>query len=157
MKTEFRLEKFSNGMHYIFVDNNIIDTFRNIGNKRAVCRLNDQIEFHCAFMPKKEGGHFVNIGATICKKLKIKEGSTVTAAFTADNTEYQFELPEELSEVLKLDIDANIIFQNLTEGNQRGLIYLVTQVKSSHKRIERALKIAERLKNGITSPRTILK
>lgn len=157
MKTAYRLEKFSSGMHYIMVDNNIVDTFKNIGNKRAICRLNDQIEFHCAFMPKKEGGHFVNIGTTICKKLKIKEGSTVTATFKADKTEYQFEMPEELSEVLNLDTDANNIFHSLTEGNQRGLIYLVTQVKSSDKRIERALNIAVRLKNGITSPRTILK
>ena len=157
MKIEYKLEKFGSGMHYIMVDKEIVDTFKNIGDKRALCRLNDQIEFHCAFMPKKEGGHFVNIGATICKKLKIKEGSTVKATFAADKTEYQFEMPEELNEVLNLDVDANNIFHSLTEGNQRGLIYLVTQVKSSDKKIERALKIADRLKNGIISPRTILK
>lgn len=157
MKTAYRLEKFSSGMHYIIVDKDIVDTFKNLGDKRAVCKLNDQVEFHCAFMPKKEGGHFVNIGTTICKKLKIKEGSTVTATFTVDKTAYQFEMPEELIEVLYLDTDANNIFHSLTEGNQRGLIYLVTQVKSSDKRIERALKIADRLKNGITSPRAMLK
>jgi hypothetical protein len=157
MKTEYKLDKFSSGMHYIMVDSNIVDTFKNIDNKRAICRLNDQVEFHCAFMPKKEGGHFVNIGLTTCKKLKIKEGSIVTATFKTDNSEYPFEMPEEFSEVLNLDTDANNIFQNLKDGNQRGLIYLVTQVKSSDKRIERALKIADRLKNGITSPRTILK
>ena len=157
MKSEYRLERFASGMHYIMVDKDIVDTFKNRGDKRAICRLNNQIEFHCAFMPKKEGGHFVNIGLTICKKLKIKEGSTVTAAFTADTTAYQFEMPEELHEVLTQDADAHSIFNSLTEGNQRGLIYLVTQVKSSHKKIERALKIADRLKNGITSPRTILK
>lgn len=157
MKTAYRLEKFSSGMHYIIVDKDIVDTFKNLGDMRAVCKLNDQVEFHCAFMPKKEGGHFVNIGTTICKKLKIKEGSTVIATFTVDKTVYQFEMPEELIEVLDLDTDANNIFHSLTEGNQRGLIYLVKQVKSSDKRIERALKIADRLKNGITSPRTMLK
>jgi hypothetical protein len=157
MVTQYQLEKFDSGMHYIMVDNSIVDSFKIIGDKRAICRLNDQIEFHCAFMPKKEGGHFINIGATICKKLKIKEGSTVTATFTTDKTEYQFEMPEELIEVMNLDSDANNIFHTLTEGNQRGLIYLVTQVKSSDKRIERALKITDRLKDGITSPRTILK
>ena len=108
-------------------------------------------------MPKKEVGYFVNIGATICKKLKIKEGSIVTATFTMDNTEFKFEMPEELKEVLHSDSDANNVFNKLSEGNKRGLMYLVAQVKSSEKRIERALKIAERLKNGITSPRIILK
>lgn len=157
MTTAYTLEKFSSGMHYIMVDNNIVDSFKEGGNDRAMCRLNDQVEFHCAFMPKKEGGYFVNIGTAICKKLKMKEGSTVTASFTVDNSAYQFEMPEELRSVLHLDAEASTIFHTLKKGNQRGLIYLVTQVKLSNKRIERALKIADRLKSGITSPRTILK
>lgn len=157
METTYKLEKFASGMHYILVDKDLVEKFKHIGDKRALCRLNDQVEFHCAFLPKKEGGYFVNIGSTICKKLKIKEGSLVTATFSVDKTEYQFEMPEEMIEVLNLDSEANHIFHSLSSGNQRGLIYLVTQVKSSDKRIERALKIADRLKIGITSPRTILK
>ena len=144
-------------MHYILLEKKVVSLFTKDGNKRVICRINDQIEFHCAMMPKKEGGHFINIGSTICKKLKIKEGSKVTATFLPDNSEHQFEIPEELKEVLNTDPYANNIFQTLTKGNQRGLIYLVTQVKTSNKRIERSLKIAARLKNGITSPRTILK
>ncbi len=106
---------------------------------------------------QKRRGHFINIGLTICKKLKIKQGSKVSAVFSVDQTEYQFEMPEELQEVLGTDKEAKEIFHSLTKGNQRGLIYLVVRVKSSDKKIERALKIAERLKNGITSPRIILK
>jgi uncharacterized protein YdeI (YjbR/CyaY-like superfamily) len=66
-------------------------------------------------------------------------------------------MPEELKEVLDTDDEANKIFHTLTAGNQRGLIYLLSLVKSSDKKIERALKIAERIKLGITSPRLILK
>jgi uncharacterized protein YdeI (YjbR/CyaY-like superfamily) len=58
---------------------------------------------------------------------------------------------------LDTDDEANKIFHALTAGNQRGLIYLLSLVKSSDKKIERALKIAERIKQGITSPRLILK
>jgi hypothetical protein len=157
MVTEYLLEKFDSGMHYILLDKKTVATLTKDDNKRAICKLNDEVEFHCALMPKKEGGHFINIGSTICKKLKIKEGSKVTATFKIDNTEYQFEMPEELKEVLDTDPKADKIFHSLTEGNQRGLIYLVAQVKSSDKKIERALKIVEKIKNGITSPRLILK
>ncbi len=66
-------------------------------------------------------------------------------------------MPEELEEVLNIDLDAHTKFHSLTAGNQRSLIYLVTQVKSSEKRIERALKIAEKIKNGVTAPRHIFK
>jgi len=157
MTQEYILEKFDSGMHYIMLDKQTVDAFSKNGNKRILCTINDQVEFHCAIMPKKEGGHFINIGSTICKKLKIKEGSKVNAVFLVDNSEYQFEMPEELKEVLNTDPEADKIFHSLTAGNQRGLIYLVTQVKSSDKKIERALKIVERIKNGVTSPRIILK
>lgn len=66
-------------------------------------------------------------------------------------------MPEEFKEVLNSDQEADEIFHSLTEGNQRGLIYLVSQVKSSDKKIERALKIVARIKNGVTTPRVILK
>jgi uncharacterized protein YdeI (YjbR/CyaY-like superfamily) len=66
-------------------------------------------------------------------------------------------MPEELKVVLEMDVEADKLFHKLTEGNQRGLMYLVTLVKSSDKRIERALLIAEKIKVGITAPRLILK
>lgn len=157
MTHEYTLEKFDSGMHYMMLNEQTVADLTKNGNKRILCKINDQVEFHCAIMPKKEGGHFINIGSTICKKLKIKEGSKVKAVFSLDNSEYQFEMPEELKEVLNSDPEADHIFHALTEGNQRGLIYLVTQVKSSDKKIERALKIVERIKDGVTSPRIILK
>jgi hypothetical protein len=154
---EYIVQKFSNGMHYILPDSKIIYRLTKNGNKRAICELNDIAEFHCAFMSKKEGGHFIIIGAALRKKLKIKSDSKVKAAFSADKSEYQFEMPEELKEVLDTDPAAHKIFHSLTKGNQRGLMYLVTLVKSSDKKIERAIKIAEKIKAGITSPRLILK
>lgn len=157
MATEYILEKFDGGMHYIMLDRKTVLALTKNQNRRAICRLNDEVEIHCAIMPKKDGGHFINIGAAICKKLKIRKGSKLKAVFSVDTSPYQFEMPEELMEVLNMDQEAGNIFHSLTEGNQRGLIYLVTQVKSSDKRIERALKIAERLKHGIISPRSILK
>lgn len=157
MATEYLLEKFDSGMHYLLLEEETVLELTKNDNKRVICKINNAIEFHCGIMPKKEGGYFINIGLTICKKLKLSEGSKITVSFSIDKTEYQFEMPEELKEVLNSDFEANQIFHSLTEGNQRGLIYLVSQVKSSDKKIERALKIIAKIKNGITSPKVILK
>ena len=59
--------------------------------------------------------------------------------------------------MLDTDEAANKIFESLTDGNKRGLIHLITIPKSSDKKIERALLIAEKLKIGISSPRLVLK
>lgn len=144
-------------MHYFMVDKKTVETFAKTGNKRALCKLNNAVEFHCAFMQKKEGGYFVNVGSKIRNKLGLSVGDTVTATFTSDDSAFQFEMPQEFAEVLNTDSKANKVFKSLTDGNKRGLIYLVTQVKSIDKRIERSLKIAEKLRLGIKSPREILK
>lgn len=144
-------------MHYFMVDKKTVDKFIRAGHKRVICKLNAAVEFHCAFMQKKEGGYYVNVGTKIRNKLGLKAGDIINATFTNDNSNLQFELPKEFMEVIKTDAQANGIFRSLTDGNKRGLIYLVTQVKSSDKRIERSLKIVERLKLGITSPKEIFK
>jgi Bacteriocin-protection, YdeI or OmpD-Associated/Domain of unknown function (DUF1905) len=151
-----KLDKFDSGMHYIIVEENVVKLFLEKGAKRAICTI-EKVDFHCAFMPKKEGGYFINIGSKICKQLNLKMGDAVYPTFREDTTEYQFEMPEELTEVLYQDPDAFAVFEGLTDGNKRGLIYLVTMVKSSEKRIERALKIVEKLKMGITKPQLMMK
>jgi hypothetical protein len=152
-----KLEKFSSGMHYVMVNDEMLTPFLSKKIKRVMCKINDSLDFHCAFMPKKEGGFYINIGSKICNALSLKLGDDVTLIFTEDKTEYQFDMPEELTEVFYQDPDAFTIFEGLTDGNKRGLIYLVTMVKSSEKRIERALKIVEKLKIGITKPQLIMK
>jgi Bacteriocin-protection, YdeI or OmpD-Associated/Domain of unknown function (DUF1905) len=153
----YTLQKLPTSMHYIMLDAKLVTKLTKDNNKRVICTINKTEELHCAIMPKKDGGHFVMIGNSICKKLKLKVGTEIEASFVIDKTEYQFDMPEELKEVLDTDDEANKIFHTLTAGNQRGLIYLLSLVKSSDKKIERALKIAERIKLGITSPRLILK
>jgi hypothetical protein len=154
---DYILQKFAGSMHYIVLDAKTVTKLTKNNNKRVICRLNNTVEFHCALMRRKEGGHFIAVGAAICKKLKIKSGATISAVFKADKTEYQFEMPEELQEVLNTDPKAQEIFATLTAGNQRGLMYLVTLLKASDKKIERALKIADKIKVGVISPRLILK
>lgn len=152
-----KISKFASGMHYFMVDKKTIDNFVKTGHKRVICKLNNTVEFHCALMQKKEGGYFVNVGSKVRSKLGLKAGDAVTATFAVDNSHFQFEFPKEFMEVLKTDTKAGSIFKGLTDGNKRGLIYLITQIKSTDKRIERSLKIAERLKLGVKSPREILK
>jgi uncharacterized protein YdeI (YjbR/CyaY-like superfamily) len=157
MKEKFIVEKFDNGIHFIILNDAIVKSLNLNDNKRIICTLDDRLSIHCAIMTNKEGNNFIYIGLKHCKKLNIKEGSKISATFTIDNSKYQFEIPEELSEVLNTDEEANQKFHLLTPGNQRGLIYLISQVKSSEKKIERALRIAEKIKLGITSPKLILK
>lgn len=157
MATEFIVKKVHGWMPYIEIPEGIVAQICVDGNRRAIFRVNDVAEFHCAIVPKKGVGHIVQIGPAICKELDIQSGTIISATFRIDDTPYQFSMPEEFHAVLETDSEAHRIFHSLTAGNQRGLIYLVAAAKSTEKRIEKALKIAERIKDGITSPRMVLK
>jgi hypothetical protein len=148
------INKLPNGMHYMMINPAIVKKFAK--EKRVICTI-EASSFHCALIPKKEGGHFIYLGAPLMKKLKLKKGMTVKPIFKKDDSVYKFEMPEEFEEVLQSDPDAFAIFKSLTEGNQRSLIYLAGMPKSVDKKIERGLLISKKLKHGITSARLMLK
>lgn len=144
-------------MHYIELDAKTVKRVTAGGNKRVLCKLNATVSLHAAVMKTKEGMYYLMISAANLKKLKAKAGSAVKAEIEIDKSELQFNVPEEFAEVIATDPAAKKIFDSLTAGNKRGLIALVNMLKSSDKKIERALLIAARLKTGVNSPAKILK
>jgi hypothetical protein len=84
-------------------------------------------------------------------------GETISVTIKPDDSEFQFEDSAELLEVLKTDKLAAKVFNKLTPGNKRSLLYLVNRFTSSDKRIETALHISYCLKANITSAQKISK
>ncbi|MES2557990.1 MAG: YdeI/OmpD-associated family protein [Bacteroidota bacterium] len=153
----YTVEKEEGSRFFIVLDNKLGELLTANGNKRIVCTLNDSDSFHAALTNKKGVGYCVYIRGALGKELKLQEGAEIRARVVIDDSPNQFEMPEELDEVLRSDAEADEIFRSLTPGNQRGLIYLVTQVKSTDKRIERALRVATCIKMGIKAPQLVMK
>lgn len=151
------IKRFVTGMHYVSLEDSMTRPFRDKGHRRVLVTAQDSTTFHAAILPHKQIGNIIFIGSKTLKKLGLAEGDTIDISLAEDHSEYQFSVPEAFNEVLEQDPEAKAIFQSLTPGNQRGLLYLVGQVKSLDKQIERALRIAEQLKSGHFSPRTILR
>jgi len=157
MATPYTIQKPAKGyMHYIQLRQADVKRLTTGGNKRIICSFNDQYSIHAAIMRNKEGIYFIMIGSQHLKALQLKAGSAVKLVLRKDDTELQFSVPEEFAEVLATDPDAEKIFNSLTPGNKRGLIALVNMVKSSDKKIERSLLIAEKLKKGVSSPAKVM-
>jgi Bacteriocin-protection, YdeI or OmpD-Associated/Domain of unknown function (DUF1905) len=152
-----KLEK-QGSMHLISITADAATAFIKTGNRRVLCTINGIHILHAALMPRKEkGDYFVYAGKALLKKAGLSIGDKLTVKLQADESDYQFDMPEELAEVLNTDADAHRIFHALTPGRQRGLIQLVLMVKSTDKKIERGFKIAEKIKAGITSPQLVMK
>ncbi|MCH2231973.1 MAG: YdeI/OmpD-associated family protein [Crocinitomicaceae bacterium] len=52
---------------------------------------------------------------------------------------YGFDIPEEYTAVLGQDDHTNMLFEGMTTAEQRTVIYIVLQLKSRDKRIEKTL------------------
>lgn len=150
------VKKSSSGTNYIEIPSKIAEDFIKSGNKKIICTINKSYDLHCAIMRVKNSYYYITLGKRIMNEANIKTKEILDIAFKEDKSELQFEIPEEFREVIETDPEARKIFNSLTDGNKRGLIALVLQVKSTDKKIERSLKIAEKLKSGIKSPQLML-
>ena len=124
------------------------DFFADANDKRVVCTLNEITTYQCAMLPKGDGSWLITVNKKIRDQHKLKEGSRFSVKLVKDESEYGLPMPEEMAEVLVQDAEGNRIFHSLTPGKIRTLLYIAGQVKSSEKRIHRALAIIEHLKKN---------
>jgi hypothetical protein len=152
-----QLEKWGNA-HCIPVSAAIGQAFIQQGHRRVFCTIDGLPPTHAALLTRKAlGDYYIYVGKALLKTLQPFHNKAFSITLAADDSPYQFDMPEELAEVLATDPEAHQCFHALTPGRQRGLMHLVSMVKSVDKKIERALRIAEKIKAGITSPAAVLK
>ncbi|MFS4491451.1 YdeI/OmpD-associated family protein [Maribacter sp. 2308TA10-17] len=115
-----------------------------------------ELNFHGAIQ-KRNGLHYMMFGKRYQKELGIFPNDYFQIQFFEDNSKYGVEMPEELDAVLLSDYEAFQIFEALTAGKKRGIIYMIARYKNSQTRIDKSLLICENLKRGIKENKYLLK
>jgi hypothetical protein len=115
-------------------------------NKRVRVHLEGIPVFPAALMKTKEYW-FILLNKPNREKLKIAEGDKLTMTLEKDHSEYGHDMPEEMQVLLDQDEVGSRYFYDLTKGKQRGLVYIVTKVKNTNSRLNKALAIIEHLKD----------
>lgn len=134
------------GQHFIVPAPVVAALSEGSEDKRVVCNINGAVEYQCAMLPKGEGVYIISVNKARVKKLNLKLGDQVQVNLRKDDSEYGLPVPEEFTEVLEQDPEANAFWEKLTPGKKRTLLYIIAQPKSSDLRITRALAICEHLK-----------
>ncbi|MEM1121129.1 MAG: DUF1905 domain-containing protein [Bacteroidota bacterium] len=127
---------------------NIAEPFIEKDNRRVICTLNEQHEFHAALMPNGNGGFFITINSDVRKKLKIGEEAELNVQLRKDRSKYGIHLPEEMEELLLMDEEGSAFFHQLTPGKQRSLLHIVGKPKSSDIRLKKAVVVLDHLKTN---------
>jgi Domain of unknown function (DUF1905)/Bacteriocin-protection, YdeI or OmpD-Associated len=134
---------------HLVVPSEIVSAFSAEKTKRVVATIRVESETHeyqCGLIPRGKGKVVIMVNKEIRAKLRIDAGSRVQVRLRKDESEYGLEMPEELAELMRQDEEGNRLFHALTEGKQRSLLYVVSSVKNSERRIERSITVIEHLK-----------
>ncbi|MEW7291444.1 YdeI/OmpD-associated family protein [Aquimarina sp. 2304DJ70-9] len=127
--------------------------------KRVVVEItfnNQKIRFHAALQKLKQN-YNITFNTTNQKKLGIFPSDYFKVQLFEDTSKYGVEMPEEFDAVLQSDLEAFEIFESLTDGKKRSLIYYILKIKKSQTRIDKALIITENLKLGIRDHQELIK
>jgi Domain of unknown function (DUF1905)/Bacteriocin-protection, YdeI or OmpD-Associated len=134
---------------HILVPATIASALLSHGAKRVVATIksNDgDYQYQCGLIPFGKGKTGIMVNKHIRTTLKLQEGTKVHVHLQKDTSEYGLAMPEEFEELLRQDEDGSRLFHALSQGKQRTLLYIVSSVKNSERRIERAVTVMQHLK-----------
>lgn len=157
-------KKFSIGLldkYHLYISEVIFKPFAEAKQSRVKIIANfnaKQIEFYAAVKKDKISGNYkLMFSKEKQKELGLSLNDYFEMQLFEDTSKYGVDMPEELEAVLLSDYEAFEIFESLTKGKQRSIIYGIIRIKNSQSKIDKALLVCENLKRGITNPMELFK
>ncbi len=164
METQFNskidyLEKLK--LHYISVSEEILQEHQSeedsgsLYNQRFQITLNESVTWRAGSVSLGNKFAYITLSKARMKQLQVDVGDTVSVLLRKDTSKYGMDVPEEFEEFLRQDEYAKNRFESLTMGLQRAVIYVVAQLKSSQKRIDKTVFLMENLKKAPVGKETM--
>jgi hypothetical protein len=127
---------------------------KNMNRVKVVASYKDKsLTFYAAVKKdKKSGDYKMMFSKQKQKELNLSLADEFDMQLFEDTSKYGVEMPEELEAVLVSDFDAYEIFEALTKGKQRSIIYGVKRFKGSQNKIDKSLILCENLKRRNLDP-----
>lgn len=157
-------KKFEIGLlnqYHLFIPKVIFEPFAKAKQSRVKVKAwhNDKsIEIYAAIKKdRKSGDYCMMFSKNNQKALGLFQNDYFKTQLFEDRSKYGVDVPEELDAVLLSDYEAYQIFESLTSGKQRSIIYTIIRIKNSQSRIEKAIIMCDNLKRGLTNPMELFK
>lgn len=134
--------------------------FVEANGKRAKINASNNeksIVFYAHLKKETTGNYRIFFSKAKRDELNICVGDMVTFQLFKDESKYGVEVPEALDAVLLSDYDAYSIFEKLTPGKQRSIIYFIKRIKNVQTQVDKSILMTENLKRGITDAKLLFK
>lgn len=124
-----QLEKRKGGYYYLKIDSELVENLTNKRATRLVCQLEDEISYRCGLNHLGDGNFFIIVAGKYLEKLNKELGDTIKYSIEEDPDQLGVEMPEVLSVFLNQEPEYKAIFDSITDGKKRSLIYKIIKVK----------------------------
>lgn len=86
-----------------------------------------------------KGDYFIILNESRCKKIGLVLGEEIEFQIEQDKSEFGMTMSDEFAEVMNQFDEAKRVFDGLTPGKKRSLIYWADNVKSAEIKVRRAI------------------
>ena len=135
IETIRQLEKRKGGYYYLKLDSGIINNFSKKRATRMICTLDDQVSYRCGLNHLGDGNFYVIVAGKYLEELNKQLGEEVNCRIDEDPDQLGVDIPEVLTVFLEQDADSKAIFNKLTDGKKRSLIYSFVKLKDIDKQV----------------------
>lgn len=132
-----QLEKRKGGYFYLKIDSEIINQFSRKRATRMICTIDNIVSYRCGLNHLGDGNFYIIVAGKYLEKLDKELNDKVAYKIEEDPDQLGVEIPEVLSVLLEQDSEAKEIFDKITDGKKRSLIYSILKIKN----IDRQIKI----------------
>ena len=142
----------STGSPSVVIPDEVASAFAKAGHKRVAIHAffeDRTLHFHGTLHYYKER-YLISFGKRYQKELGIFPSDYFELQLLEDTTKYGVEVPESLQAVMDSDLEGFDLFEQLTPGKKRSLIYYISRFKTQQTQVDKALMIFENLKLGVT-------
>jgi len=131
-----QLEKCKGGYFYLSLDAEIVDQFERKKATRIICTIDDEISYRCGLNHLGDGNFFVIVATKYLDQLGKQLDDTVNFKIDKDPDQLGVEMPEVLGVFLEQDSESKKIFDKLTDGKKRSLVFGINKIKNIDRQIQ---------------------
>jgi hypothetical protein len=132
-----QLEKRKGGYFYLKINAEIINQFERKRATRMICTIDKTVSYRCGLNHLGDGNFYVIVAGKYLDELNKKLGDKVDFRIEEDPDQLGVDIPEVLTVLLTQDAELNSIYEKLTDGKKRSLIYSFNKIKDIDKQVNK--------------------
>ncbi|MEM6963602.1 MAG: DUF1905 domain-containing protein [Bacteroidota bacterium] len=139
-----QLEKRKGGYFYFQIDAATMEQFEKKRKTRLVCTVDEKVSYSCGLNHLGDGNFFIIFSNARLKKLGKQLGDKVKIEIKEDPNPLGVEVPEVLAVLLAQDEIAKGIYDRMTDGKKRSLIFSIQKIKDIDRQVQMSLDFLEK-------------